>query len=174
MTATSAIDRHNNLAHDEVTNYKLADSAEGVFATRLSERQTHRRRCMKKLLRLLSAVLASSLSVVPLYLVAMIVIGESNNAFLLIALMVAPMFAFIGVIFVGLPVHFFLSWRRLTHPLYYGLAGFGASALFMIAMQYYGRVDINEVVTQALFYGGIGAILALVFRYIALGGKSAQ
>ena len=58
--------------------------------------------------RLIAAVLASTICVVPIYFVMSVLTGDLDTDRLIPVLMMMPVFAFIGVLLVGLPMHFFL------------------------------------------------------------------
>lgn len=119
--------------------------------------------------RLIAAVVISTVCVVPLYFVLSVVTGDINNDLLVPVLMMTPVFAFIGVLLVGLPVHFFLVWRRMSHPIHYGLPGFVIPALFVVVAHPFGEDGALWISWQAFLMGTFGAIVALVFRRVALG-----
>lgn len=128
---------------------------------------------LKQLKQLLIAMLASSLSVVPLYLIIAVFTGDLLNSLLPVVLLVAPIIAFACVLIVGLPLHFLLVWQRLLRPIYYGIVGFGIPAVFVLVAQPFGDDGIGWVLIQALFHGAFGAIVSLIFRHFALNEKSA-
>ena len=82
--------------------------------------------------------------------------------------MMAPMVAFVGVTIVGLPVHLFLVWRRMSHPIHYVAPGFVAPALFTWVVRPLGDGDATAITQQAVLFGFFGAAVALVFRWVAL------
>ena len=84
------------------------------------------------------------------------------------AVLMAPMVAFVGVNIVGLPVHLFLVWRRMSRPIHYVAPGFVAPALFTLLMRPLGGGDAMAITQQALLFGFFGAGVALVFRWVAL------
>lgn len=121
--------------------------------------------------RTLLAIFASSLSAVPLGIVFSFFDGGLNNDLFPLFIIVAMIIAFAGVLFVGLPVHFFLTWRRLFRPLYYGLAGFFVPATVVLLAQSPGVDNILQSAIPALYFGAFGLLISLVFRYFALKGK---
>ena len=66
--------------------------------------------------RLVLAVIVSTLSIVPMYFMLVVLDRDFNNDYLLRVLLMAPLFVLGGVLFVGLPVHFFLVWKNWLRP----------------------------------------------------------
>ena len=124
--------------------------------------------------RRIAAVLVSTFCVVPIYVVLSALTGDLDNDLLIPVLMMTPLFAFIGVLLVGLPVHLFLVWRRMSRPLHYGLPGFVVPALFVAVTHPFGEDGALWISWQAVLMGVFGAIVALVFRRVALGGNAAS
>lgn len=122
--------------------------------------------------RLIAAIVLSTFCVVPLYLALSIVTDGLNNTLLVPVLIMTPVIAFIGVLLVGLPVHFFLVWRRLSRPVHYAVPGFAIPALFVAVVQPFGEDGALWISWQAFLMGVFGAIVALVFRRIAVGKES--
>ena len=122
--------------------------------------------------RLLAAVVLSTFCVVPLYLALSIVSGDLNNDLLVPVLIMTPVFALIGVLLVGLPIHFFLVWRGLSRPIHYVLPGFVIPAMFVAITHPFGEDGALWISSQAFLIGAFGAIVSLIFRRIALGEAS--
>jgi len=122
-------------------------------------------------MRLIAAVLVSTFCVVPLYFILSVVTGDVDNSLLIPVLMMTPVFALIGVLLVGLPVHFFLLWRRMSRPIHYGLPGFVIPVLFVAITHPFGEDGALWISWQAILIGAFGAVVALVFRHFALGWK---
>ena len=85
---------------------------------------------MRNVSRLALGVIASALSVVPMYLIIGIFDGGLENDFLVPALLIAPQIALVGVVLVGLPaLHLhdrlpsrFLQWQDPRRKLVVKLA----------------------------------------------------
>lgn len=122
--------------------------------------------------RLIAAVVSSALCVLPLYLLLSVVAGDLNNSLLAPVLMMTLVVALIGVLLIGLPVHFFLLWRRMSHPVHYAVPGFAVPALLAVLTHPFGEDGLLWVLWQAFLLGAMGAVIALVFRRIALGKAS--
>jgi len=122
---------------------------------------------MSRFFRLGLAVLVSSLSVVPLFIVIEWVSGGFDSFMLDVALLIAAVTAFLGVVIVGLPMHYFLSYRNLSKALHYAIAGFLLPVLFVAMIQPFRDDDGFRIIWQALLMGVFGALVALVFRAIA-------
>ena len=71
--------------------------------------QNGERNIVNKYVRLVLAVIVSTLSIVPMYFMLVVLDRDFNNDYLLRVLLMAPLFVLEGVLFVGLPVHFFWS-----------------------------------------------------------------
>lgn len=88
--------------------------------------------------------------------------------------MMTPVIAFFGILVAGLPAHFLLVWRRLSRPLHYAVPGFAISAAIVVITHPFGEDGALWILWQAILMGAFGAIVALVFRRIALGKESAS
>jgi hypothetical protein len=69
---------------------------------------------VSKGVRLVVAVIVSTLSVAPIYFILSVLAGDLDNDFLLPALMIATVFAFVGVLLVGLPGSLSLDLEELA------------------------------------------------------------
>lgn len=122
--------------------------------------------------RLIAASGLSALSVAPLFLLLNIFTGGVNTSYFFVVLVMTPVFAFVGVLLVGLPVHAFLHRRQLSHPFYYALPGFLFPFVLVSAARPFGDDDVFGIAWQALLMGLFGVTVALVFRWIALSGAT--
>ena len=118
--------------------------------------------------RLVLAVLVSTFSVVPIYFVLSILTGDLDTDRLIPYLMMMPVFAFIGVLLVVLPVHIFLVWKNWSRPMHYWLAGFVIPALFVATTHPFSEDAERWIFWQAILMGTFGVIIALIFRRFAL------
>ena len=121
--------------------------------------------------RLVLAVLVSTFSIVPIYFVLSILTGDLDTDHLIPYLMMMPVFAFVGVLLVGLPVHIFLVWKNWSRPMHYWLAGFVIPALFVATTHPFGEDGAWWIFWQAILMGTFGVIVALIFRRVALGNS---
>ncbi len=119
--------------------------------------------------RLLPAILISSFCVAVPFILFAVFSGQLGNSRITFFIPMAPIVAFVGVTVVGIPVHSFLLWRRMSRPIHYAVPGFVAPALYVILMQPLGAGDTLAIGNQALLFGSFGAGVALVFRWVALG-----
>ena len=124
--------------------------------------------------RLIAAIVVSTFCVVPLYFVLSVATGELDNDLLVPVLIMTPIFAFIGVVLIGLPVHLFLVWRGMERPVHYALPGFVIPAVFVVVAHPFGQDGALWISWQAFLVGTFGAIVALVFRRFALGKNPTQ
>jgi hypothetical protein len=123
--------------------------------------------------RLVLAVVVSTLSIVPTYFMLVVLDGDFNNDFLLPVLLMTPIFVFEGVFFVGLPVHFFLVWKNWLRPVHYVVPGFLIPTLIVAVSHPFGEDGVLWISWQAILMGATGAIVALIFRRVALGKNAA-
>ncbi|MEM7430335.1 MAG: hypothetical protein AAF351_00220 [Pseudomonadota bacterium] len=94
--------------------------------------------------------------------------------FLPVVLQTGVFIAFVGVILVGLPVHFLLVHRRMSQPVHYAVPGFVVPALTVAVSQPFGADGFWWIAWQSFVMGCFGASVALVFRRIALGPQRAK
>jgi len=120
-------------------------------------------------LRLCAGVLISAIAVLPLYLVAILLVGEPiSGATLFPLLAVALMLTLAGVALVGLPVHAVLAALKQRGVLAYAAAGAAVPAAFLLAAQPFGSELAWGLPAQAGLAGIFGACVALVFWKVAV------
>jgi hypothetical protein len=124
--------------------------------------------------RLVLAVIISTLLIVPTYFMLVVLDRGFENDYLLPVLLMTPIFVFEGVLFVGLPVHFFLVWKNWLRPVHYLIPGFVASATIVAISHPFGEDGVLWISLQTILMGATGAIAALVFRRVALGENTAD
>ena len=129
---------------------------------------------MNKYVRLVLAVIVSTLSIVPMYFMLVVLDRDFNNDYLLRVLLMAPLFVLEGVLFVGLPVHFFLVWKNWLRPVQYLIPGFVIPALVVAISHPFGEDGALWIFWQTILMGATGAIGALIFRRAALGKNAAD
>ena len=119
-------------------------------------------------MRLLIALLASTLAVIPLVLLQAALFGDLNNPLLLSYLLGSFWIAAIIVVAAGLPLYFALKYLDKQKGRYYATAGFLAAALFVVLGHPFGDDGYPLIAIQALQLGIFGTVAALVFWRIAV------
>ncbi len=123
-------------------------------------------------MRLIAAIIISALVCAPLFWLGSAVTGDLDNQLLIPVLKIVPIVALIVVMVVGLPVHFFLQYKKLTRPWHYAFPGFLVPFVFVMATHPFGEDGALFIFLQGLQMGAFGAVVALVFRYTAIGRKA--
>jgi len=114
--------------------------------------------------RVLLAVLLSSVAVVPLYLLLVLVTGETHNVPLLLFItVIALLISFVGVLVVGLPTHLILVRLDKVKSVNYAIVGFIVPALLTAVFHPFGEDGIKWIAIQSFNLGVFGALIALVF-----------
>ena len=119
-------------------------------------------------MRLLIAVVASTLVVIPLVLLQAALFGDLGNPLLLPYLLGAFWIAAIFVVAAGLPIHFTLKRFNKQKGFYYAIGGFLVAALFVVIGHPFGNDGYPLIAIQALQLGIFGTVAALVFWRIAV------
>jgi hypothetical protein len=120
-------------------------------------------------LRLSAAVLISSIAVLPVYLIAILWLGDSADVSTLASvLMMALMLTMGCVAIVGIPVHALLAFLNLRRAWVYAIAGFGVPLAGVFAARPFGDDATLGLMAQAGLAGIFGACIALVFWKLAV------
>jgi hypothetical protein len=120
-------------------------------------------------LRLSAAVLISSIAALPIYLIAILWLGDSADVSTLASvLMMALMLTMGCVAIVGVPVHALLAFLNLRRAWTYAIAGFGVPLAFVFAARPFGDDATLGLMAQAGLAGIFGACVALVFWKLAV------
>jgi mannose/fructose/N-acetylgalactosamine-specific phosphotransferase system component IIC len=106
------------------------------------------------------AVLASSVSALPVYLVLLLVSGDLSKSWAPESFVITLGVSLVGVIVIGLPIHFMLSKLPSWRVWHYVIAGFLTPATLALVFAPFGS---DERVIQATILGGVGACVAWVF-----------
>lgn len=124
-------------------------------------------------LRLVLAVLGSSVSAVAVVFVLLLLTGEASGPMSRYILTNAAGFTLLGVLGFLVPLRFGLAIAKFDSMLSYVLPGFSVSAGTALIMGMTGRQQgFLSITVQALIVGGIGAVTALVFWRLAVGVKA--
>ena len=113
--------------------------------------------------RLLLAVVVSSITVLPLYFLLLALSGDLDHRLLVPMLLAALAVATVAMCFIALPIHFVL--RRLGRSSigYYALAGFLIPVLVTLVINPFGTEVVSWIKWQAVAMGLLGACIATVF-----------
>lgn len=122
-------------------------------------------------MHIIKAVFYSSLSIIPIYLVVILLSGDINNQLLAIALWVAYFLAVIGAIFIGVPTHLILSKLNIKSSVIYTFIGFIIPAALVWISHPFGADGFFWILWQGSLMGGFGALCAYVFWFHALRGQ---
>ena len=79
----------------------------------------------------------------------------------------ATAIAFIAIIVWGLPVHFFLKYKKINFIHWYALAGFLPGVIMVFVFNFYGKDPLYIQLLQALPMSIIGGVSASLFGYLA-------
>ena len=88
------------------------------------------------------------------------------------ALLIASVAAAIGVVslvFWGIPIHLYLSYKRLKSVYWYLLAGLVPAPVLIFVFRILGKDDLATSLVQVAFLGSIGSIASVVFWYFVRG-----
>jgi mannose/fructose/N-acetylgalactosamine-specific phosphotransferase system component IIC len=125
-------------------------------------------------MRIFIASIISSLSIVPLYLLLLVLSGGLDGRLLLPILLAAVAISSTAIIFFAIPLHYVLTRMGRPHSYYYVFAGFLLPIIFTIARNPFGSDVTSWVKWQALAMGVLGASVAFIFWKIATSGKHAN
>lgn len=79
----------------------------------------------------------------------------------------ATIIAFIAIIVWGLPVHFYLTYKKINFIRWYALAGFLPGIIMVFVFNFYGKDPLYIQLIQALPMSIIGAVSAGLFGHLA-------
>ena len=124
-------------------------------------------------MRIFIASIISSLSIVPLYLLLLVLSGGLDGRLLLPILLAAVAISATAIIFFAIPLHYVLTRIGRPHSYYYVFAGFLLPIIFTMARNPFGSDVASWVKWQALAMGMLGASVAFIFWKIATSGRHA-
>ena len=118
-------------------------------------------------MRLLLAVVVSSISILPLYFALLALSGDLEHRLLVPMLLAALAVAAVAMCSIALPVHFLLTRLGKSSVGYYTLAGFFLPALITLMINPFGTEVVSWIKWQAVAMGLMGASVAAIFWWIA-------
>lgn len=123
-------------------------------------------------LRLIIAVLGSSVSAVGAVFVLLLLTGETSSPTSERILTNAVGFTLLGVLGFLVPLRIGLAIAKFDRMVAYVLPGFLVSAGTALIMGLTRGEESSWLMLQALIFGGIGAVAAFVFWALAVGSRA--
>ena len=123
-------------------------------------------------LRLIAAVIGSSVFAVGLLFILLLLAGESDSQYGQRILTSAVGFTLLGVLGFLVPLRFGLSIGNANGKIFYIVPGFLVPAGTTLIMGLTGREELFRIMLKCSIIGAIGAAVALVFWWLAVGARS--
>jgi hypothetical protein len=122
-------------------------------------------------MRILIASIISSLSIVPLYLILLVLSGGLDGRLILPIFLAALAISTTAIIFCAIPLHYVLTRIGRPRSYYYVFTGFLLPIIFTLVRNPFGSDVASWVKWQALAMGVLGASVAFIFWKIATSGR---